>query len=491
MNFLTAKGLDVKPSPLKAYRSPAQQRKRSGKGVDSANKTTRKRLQTSNACARSLASRADERDNRDTIAVNIQQKTIQSERKQGEFLTELEKTHLRIRMNHEVGKFEIFYKRLFRASPAWQTRPLNSNQVKSLVGKIKENLFENLRPAYLYPVMLTAKGKQSIGLIDEEKFVQPFWNDLLNYTQFSTIQQFQEATAGLIPERKVAENTQLAWPTDEVKRTYSNAKHQDVYYLVLGGSHGIAALKEALATDPKLAHPLLCFKSCLVYVNLIKLDAHAMGSISQKRAMHHWKEDDFAKVLKLCSELLDLVPKDEAPDDRDVYLRSLVGNNTIYGRANMLNEEKRWNILLIARVVTRAWPGEEAFKAAAKDSQADPELYTLVNNLRNSYALLRTATFPSNLWDMLEEVNKSVEDEWIKKTAQYKAFKSKKNPGLGKEELVRETTEFSEYANPLNRPILAAMQEGVSYELLHEWIVSSRCMGVASSLNFSSPWWSR
>eukprot|EP00808_Paulinella_micropora_P017862 g46455.t1 len=173
-------------------------------------------------------------------------------------------------------------------------------------------------------------------------------------------------------------------------------------------------------------------------------------------------------VLKLRSELLDLVPKDEAPDDRDVYLRSLVGNNTCHGRANMLNEEKRWNILLIARVVTRAWPGEEAFKAAAKDSQADPELYTLVNNLRNSYALLRTAMLPSNLWDMLEKVNKSVEDEWIKNTAQYKAFKSKKNPGLGEEELVRETIEFSEYANPLNRTILAAMQEGVSYELLHE-----------------------
>eukprot|EP00808_Paulinella_micropora_P003197 g20988.t1 len=311
---------------------------------------------------------------------------------------------------------------------------LNSNQVKSLVGKIKENRFENLPPAYVYPVMLTAKGKQSIGLIDEDKFVQPFWNDPLNYTQFSTIQQFQEATAGLIPERKVTENTQLAWPTDEVKRTYSNAKHQDVYYLVLGGNHGIAALKEALATDPKFTHPLLCFKSCLVYVNLTKLDAHAVGSISQKTAMHHWKEDDFATVLKnaLHSELLDSVPKDE--EDRDVYLRSLVGNNTIYGRANMLNEEKRWNILLIARVVTRAWPGEEAFKAAAKDSQADPELYTLVNNLRNSYALLRTATLPSNLWDMLEKVNKSVEDEWIKNTAQYKAFKSKKNPGLGEED---------------------------------------------------------
>eukprot|EP00808_Paulinella_micropora_P000868 g14774.t1 len=86
---------------------------------------------------------------------------------------------------------------------------------------------------------------------------------------------------------------------------------------------------------------------------------------------------DSFKILKLRSELLDLVPKDEAPDDRDVYLRSLVGNNTIYGRANMLNKEKRWNILLIARVVTRAWPGEEAFKAAAKDSQADPELYSL------------------------------------------------------------------------------------------------------------------
>eukprot|EP00808_Paulinella_micropora_P017991 g66796.t1 len=36
---------------------------------------------------------------------------------------------------------------------------------------------------------------------------------------------------------------------------------------------------------------------------------------------------------------------------------------------------------------------------------------------------------------MLEKVNKSVEDEWIKNTAQYKAFKSKKNPGLGEEEL--------------------------------------------------------
>eukprot|EP00808_Paulinella_micropora_P027284 g19814.t1 len=248
---------------------------------------------------KSLASRADERDNRDTKAVNIQQKTIQSERKQGESLTESEKTHLRIRMNHEVGKFEIFYKRFFRASPAWQTRPLNSNQVKSLVGKIKENRFENLPPAYVYPVMLTTKCNQSIGLIDEGKFVQPFWNDPLNYTQFSTIQQFQEATAGLIPERKVTENTQLAWPTDQVKRTYSNAKHQD----------GIAALKEALATDPKLAHPLLCF------------------NISQKAAMHRWKEDDFATVLKLRSELLDLVPKDE--EDRDVYLRSLVGNNTI------------------------------------------------------------------------------------------------------------------------------------------------------------------
>eukprot|EP00808_Paulinella_micropora_P021971 g8701.t1 len=301
-------------------KKPRLKRKRSGKGVDPANKTTKKRMQTSNARARSLASRADERDNRDTIAVNIQQKTIESERKQGESLTELEKTYLRIRQNHEVGKFEIFYKRLFRASPAWQTRPLNSNQVKSLLGKIKENRFENLPPAYVYPVMLTAKGKQSIGLIDEDKFVQSFRNDPLNYAQFSPIQQFQEATAGLIPEHKVTENTQLAWPTDEVKRTYSNAKHQDVYYLVLGGNHGIAALKEALATDPKLAHPLLCFKSCLVYVNLTKLDAHAVGSISQKAAMHHWKEDDFATVLKLRSELLDLVPKDEAPDDRDVYL---------------------------------------------------------------------------------------------------------------------------------------------------------------------------
>eukprot|EP00808_Paulinella_micropora_P000869 g14775.t1 len=69
---------------------------------------------------------------------------------------------------------------------------------------------------------------------------------------------------------------------------------------------------------------------------------------------------------------------------------------------------------------------------------------------------------------MLEKVNKSVEDEWIKNTAQWKMFKSEKNPGLGEEELVRETIEFSEYANPLNKTILAAMQEGVSYELLHE-----------------------
>eukprot|EP00808_Paulinella_micropora_P009464 g9357.t1 len=55
-----------------------------------------------------------------------------------------------------------------------------------------------------------------------------------------------------------------------------------------------------------------------------------------------------------------------------------------------------------------------------------------------------------------------------KNTPEWKEFERKKNPSLGEEDSVRESIDFSQYANPLNKSILSQLQEGVSDALLLE-----------------------
>ena len=254
--------------------------------------------QTSSARANSLASRSLDRETREKMAESLQTAAMEAESKQDTGLTVNEEKLLQVRTNNEVGKFEIYIDRLYRAKTSWQNRPINRAHFQSLMGKLKENRFLNLPPAYVFPVMLSAKGKERIGMLTK-KFADPFWENEENYVHFKSVLEFQNATQGLIPERGVTTNTQLAWPTEEVRRSYPAAKHNDIYYLVIGGNHGIMAIKQSLLQNPKIAHPFVCFKACIVYVNLDKKLAHFLGDVSQKAGQGHWKEDDFNKVCIL------------------------------------------------------------------------------------------------------------------------------------------------------------------------------------------------
>ena len=221
-------------------------------------------------------------------------------KKKGFELADEEKFALEVKGEHLAAVKAIFVPRIYRAPKEMQYRiQWMEEHTLALKAKLCKNRFPDIPDAYLIPVKLTKQGKVNIAKLGKA-YIEDFWNDRGNWTQFTSKQQFEQQAAGLYDETEVNANTDMKWPLASVKQQFPGSIHEDIYYLVIGGNHGIAAVKMFLEEKGRDAwHPNLLFRNSKLYINVSDKLAVKIGKLSSDAAENVWGTDVYVKVTQI------------------------------------------------------------------------------------------------------------------------------------------------------------------------------------------------
>jgi len=279
-----------KPSSSKSEKSEKSKKRKRKSGGGSRKTTTAAR-------EKSLEAKAQTREEQMQVSETIQKEVLEKEQESKGFTyLDVEQRALELKRDHFVGVKEVFVPRMYRAPQSMQIREYMTEHALSLAAKLEENRFPDLPDPYVVPVFLTDQGKENVSHLTS-KYIDQFWENRKNWQHFNNKTHFDALAGGLYDQGHVKENTEMSWPTLETRRKFPASKHDIIYYLVVGGNHGIGAIKLFLEKKGKTVwHPNLLFRTSKLYVDLTDDKARAVGRLSADAAENVWGTDVFSKV---------------------------------------------------------------------------------------------------------------------------------------------------------------------------------------------------
>jgi len=208
-------------------------------------------------------------------------------------VTEEERFLLKLKQEHKVRKFDLPIERMYRA-PLWlQQRPEDDQYVDQLKEMLFYNRFSHVPDIYVVAVKLSARGKKAREttwpLHDE------FFSNKENWEQFQSKDIFLTQARGLFEDGQVKEDDPIEWPNPKVMAENPNSKHDEIYYLVIGGNHGVAAIKKHIMELPDQKHANLMFRTAQVYINVTPHQIRMLGlesnlALSMQKKTSFWEQ---------------------------------------------------------------------------------------------------------------------------------------------------------------------------------------------------------
>jgi len=270
----------------KKVKKGKQPKKKGGKG-------SKKKGQTSKARDAASQAAVERADALDELSEKVQEMVQEESRVEGtsaaeQFMLEVDRVNL-------VGKYEVPLKRMFRAKRILQQRDVTPQYVAQIEAKLLHNRFSHTPDIYALPVRLTTEGmrrRDNLGVVISDSFFE----DDTNYFVYKTKEAFYHDAGGLYPDGSVVESDSMEWPNKKVDQKFPNSKHDLIYYLLIGGSHGVAAIKSLLVHHPGKAHTKLLFRTAKLYVGLDETRILRIGKESNDALQTRMKQSFWQQV---------------------------------------------------------------------------------------------------------------------------------------------------------------------------------------------------
>jgi len=286
--------VDEDESSKKKNKKKSKKNKRLKKVKGSKRSKKKKADQTQSARRAANEVALARQDEAEEFAEHMQHAALGQTQLQKRFhVTEEERFLLKLKQEHKVRKFDLPIERMYRA-PLWlQQRPEDDQYVDQIKEMLSYNRFSHVPDIYVVAVKLTPRGKKMRE--NTWPLTDDFFSQGGHWEQFQSKDIFLTQAKGLFEDGQVKEDDPIDWPNPKVMAENPNSKHDEIYYLVIGGNHGVAAIKKHIMELPDQKHANLMFRTAQVYINVTPHQIRMLGlesnlSLAMQKKTSFWEQ---------------------------------------------------------------------------------------------------------------------------------------------------------------------------------------------------------